>query len=188
MRLRAAHCRERLREVAGAGPAPHADDSTLPAIRVAVSDEAHRQTLDKSFGGQFFYDGERRSDLRGDKTVTESGQSPLAATWYAGLQRLDAGSRPGCRLPSARGVRHGSKLLENAERIGRNFNSGTELATSTAFTPIVVVTASGVLERCLRGRGSRPNEPWYALQILSRTRAVVADEFTIDVHWVVGRP
>ncbi|MBA3317222.1 MAG: hypothetical protein H0T50_03930 [Gemmatimonadales bacterium] len=35
--------------------------------------------------------------------------------------------------------------------------------------------------------GPWSSEPWYALQSLNRTRAVVAEEFTIDVHWVVPR-
>jgi hypothetical protein len=33
--------------------------------------------------------------------------------------------------------------------------------------------------------GPWSDAPWYALQNLSRSRAVVADEFTIDVHWLV---
>jgi len=35
--------------------------------------------------------------------------------------------------------------------------------------------------------GPWSDEPWYALQSLSRSRAVVAEEFTINVHWMTPR-
>jgi hypothetical protein len=145
----------------------------------------------------------------------------------------------------------------------RNFNAGTDPATSTAITRIVLITVPGERERLpadaraqtvnfrwndaarayvapgvpapapgavvvgvsagnpfgggrfmslYRGRndiemldlradfvrlfqntrndfypGPWSNAPWYALQNISRNRAVVADGFTIEVHWLVPR-
>lgn len=253
-------------------------DASPPVVQLTVSARDPETNRLRSTQVEAGGDGARLTARPGQVIISAAASDPSGvkkvSVWTIGDTLTDPARGEVVNPPRA-AYRNTSTLvsmeLKPGQEIGvfasgRNFNTGTELATSTAFTPIVVVTATGVLEplpsgtreqtirfqwsdtkrayvaegvgapapgatvvgvspgnpfgggrimSLYRGRtdididmldlradfvrvfqGSRAgffggpwsNEPWYALQILSRTRAVVADEFTIDVHWVVGRP